>query len=377
MKKRLLSILMALALCLGLLPTAALAASNPDSYVFDISEGRVTIVNGIEPGKIAVKYGSDKKMDNIDPSQVITVTSSTTDYELHVNTATPVTIKASNLSINRSGTEFAYAMSLDASGANVKLILEGTNYFVGGDQTPGISVGEGKTLTIEGNGSLEAESTPRGLGVESVGIGGDVERNCGTIIINSGTVTVASIGSTPGIGAGSSGYSGGTLIVTGGTVNASDNADAGIKPDAVDNNNLAVFGNLMLPVDLTIPEGKTLTIPSGASLTIPEGVTLTIPEGVTLTVAEGGTLTNNGTIINFGTIIGTVSGNQPKTIAAMYLDETGEEQMAFCDAAITADNLLTDLGEAGKTTWYVVQGDVAFGTGERLTRESIPRAMSA
>ena len=55
-------------------------------------------------------------------------------------------------------------------------------------------------------------------------------------------------------------------------------------------------------------------------------------------------------------------------VSAKYLDETGEEQTAFCDAAITADNLLADLGEAGKTTWYVVQGDVAFGTGETYQR---------
>ena len=41
MKKRLFSILTALTLCLSLLPAAALAASDPENYVFDISEGSV------------------------------------------------------------------------------------------------------------------------------------------------------------------------------------------------------------------------------------------------------------------------------------------------------------------------------------------------
>ena len=58
MKKRLLSILMALALLLSLLPTAALAASDPDKLVFDISEGSVIIDEGTEAGTIKVTYGN-------------------------------------------------------------------------------------------------------------------------------------------------------------------------------------------------------------------------------------------------------------------------------------------------------------------------------
>ena len=52
MKKRLFSIITALALCLSLLPATALAASDSGSYVFDISEGKVTIIDGDTEGKI-------------------------------------------------------------------------------------------------------------------------------------------------------------------------------------------------------------------------------------------------------------------------------------------------------------------------------------
>ena len=53
-----------------------------------------------------------------------------------------------------------------------------------------------------------------------------------------------------------------------------------------------VYGDVTLQEDLKIGEGETLTVPEGASLTVPEGTTLT----------------NNGRIINYGTIEGTVTG---------------------------------------------------------------------
>ena len=269
---------------------------------------------------------------------------------------------------------------------------------IGGGGTNSTDGGDGGIITING-GTVIATSTygagiGGGYGLNRGGNGGTVTINGGDVTASSGTSDVVSYSA--GIGGGGNsmhGGSGADVTITGGTVTASTTnpyiaaigwsgptADspgaliitggditppeeyyeyygiAGIKPDG--GSNLVAFGNLTLPVDLTIPEGKTLTIPSGASLTIPEGKALIIPEGVTLTIAEGDTLTNNGTIINSGTIIGTVSGNTPKTIAAKYLDETGEEQTAFCDTAITAANPLATLGEQGKTTWYVVTGDV-------------------
>ena len=101
MKKKALSILLAIALCLALLSVTALAASDTGSYVFDISKGGITIVDGTDTGTVKVTYGSNS-VDNIDPSQVITVTgeyTGTSDWErdnnLVVKTSTPVTIKAS------------------------------------------------------------------------------------------------------------------------------------------------------------------------------------------------------------------------------------------------------------------------------------------
>ena len=74
MKKRLLSILTTLALCLTLLPTAVWAASTPETLTFDISEGPVTITDGTTAGTIQVEYGAGQSTGDIDPSNTITVT---------------------------------------------------------------------------------------------------------------------------------------------------------------------------------------------------------------------------------------------------------------------------------------------------------------
>ena len=55
-----------------------------------------------------------------------------------------------------------------------------------------------------------------------------------------------------------------------------------------------VYGSVTLQDDLEIKSGETLTIGDGASLTVPDGKTLT--NNGTVTVEEGGTLTNNGSL---------------------------------------------------------------------------------
>ena len=257
---------------------------------------------------------------NIDPETVITVTGSTAQYELKVETNTPVKVKASDLRIDSSSRDNSYAMVLigEVGSADVTLILEGSNTFIGGKHRTGIAAGEGKKLTIEGTGSLTATGGSRGAG-----IGGEVNCPCGTIIINSGTVTANGGDESAGIGGGGTyqeniGGDGGTVIITGGSVTAKGNGaadiggginnntgtviitggtvnavnnkatgNAGIKPTA--NGTLEAYGEFTIPTNLTIPAGKTLIV----------------PEGVTVTVSEGVALTNNGVIYIDGSFNGT------------------------------------------------------------------------
>ena len=305
------------------------------SYTFDIRQGRIIITSDENnPGKIKIKFGS-QIMENVDPANVLTVTGSTTENELNINTDIPVTIKAKDLTIDRTGDDFTYALSVGGvdNRGQVTLILEGTNLLVAGAEKAGVCVGVGRTLIIEGDGTLDAVG-----GNGGAGIGSELLDNCGTIIINSGTVTATGNDGGSGIGGGRN-YGGttgggGTVIINGGTVTANGQnlgsdigggegntttgiciilggtvtatngkfgTNAGIKVN--EDGTLEVYGDLTLPADITIPEGKTLIIPSGTTLTVPEGVTLT-NNG---TIINNNGFTNNGTVINNGTF--TNNGN--------------------------------------------------------------------
>ena len=76
------------------------------------------------------------------------------------------------------------------------IILEGTNTVKGGYKSyPGIYVPEGKTLTIDGNGSLVASS--QGY---ACGIGGGAGIRCGNITIDGGNITATGGVRAAGIG---------------------------------------------------------------------------------------------------------------------------------------------------------------------------------
>ena len=99
------------------------------------------------------------------------------------------------------------------------IILEGSNTVRGGeDSYPGIYVPVGKTLTIDGNGSLDASS--QGY---ACGIGGGTGLSCGNITINGGNITATGGYCDAGIGSGKSGSSSsscGNITINGGTVTA-------------------------------------------------------------------------------------------------------------------------------------------------------------
>ena len=205
---------------------------------------------------------------------------------------------------------------------DVKLILtDGCQLTVNG----GIQVSEGSTLTIYaqsgGTGILEAISS------DGAGIGGSSGNGAGTIIINGGTVNATGGGSGAGIGGGES-HAGGTIIINGGTVNATGGPDGGagiggagctlsgncgnvIQASSVtaDTSGFAgviqtgteyrVYGDAVLTEDLTIHQGETLTIPGGGSLDC------------------NGKLTNDGTVVveSGGKLEGTSTGSGTLKVA--------------------------------------------------------------
>ena len=250
--KRLTAIFLTLCMLLSVLPLGAFAASDPTSYVFDIGEGSITVVDGETEGKIKVEYGGGSTTGEFAPSQAITVTGSGSNRSLAIKTATPVTIEASNLTIDNAHVNFVSPMILENGAANVTLVLKGENLFVGGRDQAGIVVETGRTLTIKGSGSLEARAEDHSGWAPScgAGIGGRVNNSCGTVIIESGTVTAIGGNGAAGIGGGSKWKAttgnGGTVTIKGGTVTATGKdggADIGGGSDTADTGTLTVDGD--------------------------------------------------------------------------------------------------------------------------------------
>ena len=94
------------------------------------------------------------------------------------------------------------------------IVLKGANSLKGFDSAyPGISVSDGSTLTIEGDGSLDASSNGFGPG-----IGGTYYIKGGNIVIKGGDITATGGSGCAGIGGGYGGV--GNITIEGGTVAA-------------------------------------------------------------------------------------------------------------------------------------------------------------
>ena len=93
------------------------------------------------------------------------------------------------------------------------IVLNGgtTNSVKGGNLNPGIHVPQGKTLTIQGSGTLNATG-----GITAAGIGSGQNSTCGNIIISGGTVTATGGQYAAGIGSGRNDSSCGNITITNG-----------------------------------------------------------------------------------------------------------------------------------------------------------------
>ena len=316
MKKTILCLLLALGLLL------MSAAAMADDYSFDITKGNITITNGVDEGTLRIQQGSNVK-DNIDPGRTICVFG---EYppaltQLIVNATVPVKI-AYEVDLPKPNLQSVIIRIADYS--DVTLTLRKNPCRVNSNTSqPGIKLGSGSKLTIQ---AADPYFDAWISGKPSAILGPtDNSKPAATVILNSGTVFIHDSS-----GSGISGnvnlvINGGTfkangkdinvknLIVTGGELWAGSdsstkvtlsklndysniNCDAAILPDWENSDCFTCFGNLTLPVDLTIPEGVTLEILAGTMLTIPEGVTLTVPERATLALPHSATLIVNGAL---------------------------------------------------------------------------------
>ena len=385
MKKTILCLLLALGLLL--MSAAAMAESDPSNNSFSIDDGSITIKDGTTPGTIMVQYGNDEKKDNIDPKTIIEIVGGGRppqyNSRLSIETQVPVKIR---YRVQFPETDFSYPMSIAANAdVTLELNIESADIFRTGDQ-PAITLGSGSKLTVKG--ALENPHEELHLFSSQSAISGPIDSETpATVILNSGTVFILDSSGSAISGNVNLVINGGTfkaigkdinvknLIVTGGELWAGDNdstkvtlsnlndysnitCTAGILHSSeVSYDYLTFFGNLTLPVDLTITESSNfapdakLTIPTGRSMTFSQNLsvhgankitnngTLTINESLafygelvnngTLYInsyvvmsngRETGTLTNTGTISGSGYIVPRLNQNPPDSLTVKSIE---------------------------------------------------------
>lgn len=215
------------------------------------------------------------------------------------------------------------------------IILEGTNKVQGfASNYPGIQVahndsGEEFTLTINGDGSLEATGTYNGAGIGSA-------RNaiCGNITISGGTIATQGVNFGAGIGTGYKGQCG-DITISGGSIEAKGNLGIGCTRDGSCGNITIIGGSIK-----AVSKNGNVGIGSGESINQNSVCgNITISGGtVTVTGIIGSGFGNNTFISKCGNI--TISGG---TV-------TATSSSSRCPGIGSSGNFTKSLSECGDIT---------------------------
>ncbi len=317
--------LLAVALCLGLLPVTALAADGIELYVggqqikesgcYENQNGTWKKVDGTEPANGQFSYDADTFTLTLNQAMIV-------NYQ-------NVTVGGG---FTYPGSVIAFSQSADVS---LKIVAsQGTSNITGTGGIRVVSKAGDASLSISGPGSLEVNVDKNDSGISLIGsknvnlnidgadvktlaayyYGVDLHAGDGfkaAAVVNNGKLTAGGSG---GIGIyyrwtnpSDSGTS--SLTVSGNAVvdtrdskiliasqasevqvSAGSDGNGGI---VFDGKSGTVYSDVTLQEDLEIGTDETLTIGKDASLTVPDGKTLT----------------NDGTIINNGTLTGEVGGS--------------------------------------------------------------------
>ena len=407
-KKRLGAVLLSLALCLSLLPTAALAV---DSVTYIDAEGNSqttqsgTEVTGITSSTTNLSAGWYVVTDSVTISGRITVSG-----EVHLILTDGYTLTASDGITVSTGNSLTIYGQTQGTGALTATCSGDYGAGIGGGNNPQTAGGEAcGTVTING-GRVTAEG-----GTNSAGIGGSSSpsgsgEDGGTVTINGGVVTAKGGQMAAGIGGGGTdtgtGGAGGEVTINGGVVTATGGGNYGTgigggggggTGGAVgtfstgENGNAVIFaqsGENAVAISNTsglgswqgaIFQGNVGQVYGSVTLSddveIPEGYTLTVPSGATLTVAEGVTLTNNGTITKNGGFLfidGTLAGNGNQPADDRYTIHYEAETITIGAgyAVYTAETGGTQITSGSSITAYIGQSLYIQKTDQETTERT-------
>lgn len=374
MKKRFLSLLCVLALCLGLLPVTALAVGEIELYVggqqikesgcYENKSGTWTKVDGTEPANGQFSYDAATATLTLNQAKIV-------NYQ-------DVTVGGG---FTYPGSVIAFSQSADVSLTIV--VSQGTSNITGTGGIRVVSKAGDASLSISGPGSLEVNVDRNDSGITLIGsknvnlnidgadvktlaayyYGVDLHAGDGfkaAAVVNNGKLTAGGSG---GIGIyyrwtnpSDSGTS--SLTVSGNAVvdtrdskiliaSQASKVQVGAGSDGnggivFDGKSGTVYGDVTLQEDLEIGTDETLTIGKDASLTVPDGKTLT--NKGTVTTEEGGTLS------------GTITGNQPPKITTTSLSE-GTVNTAYNQTLLASGDATITWSSSDLPEWLTLDSD--------------------
>lgn len=418
MKKRMLSLLCVLALCLGLLPATALAAETNTVYVggkaLTGSSDSIVYATTNENGEVITEGATTDNYNIKWDGSTLTLHNASIKKELDYDEYTPA-----GLNIHGS----AIGVLNQSGDAELTIQLEGSNTI--DEVSTGIyvySTGDGAALSITGNSTLAINSTSSTIRV--VGSGGNASLSIESakvtatnsagygVIVQSDGNSSASLNMDGGSltattqSSGSSGIrlrfgTGGTVDSTP-TVTVSNNAsvranggEGGITSNSStgvqygtgssttggivwNGSEGTVYGDVTLQEDLEIGEGESLTIGDEASLDT-NGNTITVENGGKLEGTPTGTVVYAPTITTESLLDGEVGTAYNQTLTA-----TGDSPITWtvsgtlpAGLTLNSNGTISGTPTAAGTSTFTVKAENSAGSATQeytLTIKSVPVA---
>lgn len=328
MKKRLLSLLFMLALCLGLLPATALAAGEiklfiggqqiTESGCYENQNGTWTKVDGTEPANGQFSYDAATftltlngaeitNNQTVNVAEGYTYDGSVIAFSQTADVSLKIVVSQGTSTITGTG-----GIRVESTTGDVSLSIAGPGSL---DVEPkgsnsGITLCSSKNMNLDIDGADVTASSPAQYGVYL--ISSTDASSTSTITVNNGSLTTGGNGyvgiyyywsDTNNAGTSSLTVSGNAVVDTRNSRIMTSNSGTGVQVGAGSDGNGGivfkgksgtVYGDVTVDENLTIGKDETLTIGKDASLTVPSDKTLT--NNGTVTTTDGGTLT--GTITN-------------------------------------------------------------------------------
>lgn len=223
-----------------------------ESYSYNSDRDVITVKNG---ANLTIKSADGYSSDNFSQTRIV----------VEANASVTLTLDGVYIDAVKEVYGDSPIMLSDDSTGNVSIILKGENVLIAGDYCAGIQKnGDAEnigTLTISGDGSLEATG-----GMNGAGIGGGSNKAGSNILIKGGTITAIGGYRAAGIGGGQNG-AGSNIHIEGGKVTAtSGTRGAGIGGGAFDNgSNIYISGGTVIATATSWEDSVGAGIGGGAS----------------------------------------------------------------------------------------------------------------